>query len=136
MAEPHSIEFRRRVVEAYESGEGGYGTIAARFKVSRITVRRWVDLYRREGHVSPRKKRGGTPSLISLPELRSIVEKLGDPTAGEIAAEYNRGRRGEERHHVSSIKRALHRGGFVVKKNASDRSSNSAQTSSKSARRS
>jgi len=47
----------------------------------------------------------------------------------EITAEYNRRRRGANRRHVSSIKRALHRAGFVVKKNAYGRSNSYAPPS-------
>jgi transposase len=116
MAEPHSAEFRKRVVESYESGEGGYNSIAERFKIGRSSVQRWVAQFRQMGHLEPQKKGGGRHSDISLKELEGVVAKLGDATAGEITAEYNRGRRGRKRRHVSSIKRALHRAGFVVKK--------------------
>ncbi len=79
-------------------------------------VKRWVSLHRASGRTRPKKKGGGTPSDVDLTELARIVEKLGDGTAYEITAEYNRGRRRPMRRHVSSIKRALHRAGFVVKK--------------------
>ena len=121
MAGSHSIEFRRKVVEAYESGEGGYNTIAERFTIGRSSVQRWVALFRSSGHLRPRRKGGGTPSDISVAEVEEIVVRLGDATADEITAEYNRGRRGRRRRHVSSIKRALHRAGFVVKKSGSVR---------------
>lgn len=121
---------------AYEAGEGGYVTLARRFSVGEATVKRWMWQYRDEGDVTPRKKRGGTCSDISLTELEALVARLGDATAGEITAEYNRGRRGNARRHASSIKRALYRAGYVVKKNASGRWSSSDRTSSPSARRS
>ncbi len=73
--------------------------------------------FRDVGHLKPKKKGGGTPSDVSVKELEGILDRLGDANAGEITAEYNRGRRGNERRHVSSIKRALYRGGYVVKKN-------------------
>ncbi len=117
MAEALPIELRQRVVEAYERGEGSYPTIGRRYRVGEATVRRWVAQYRDLGHLEPRKKGGGNRSDVSVKVLESILDKLGDVSAGEITAEYNRGRRGKERRHVSSIKRALHRGGYVVKKN-------------------
>lgn len=128
MAEPLSIEFRRKVVAAYEAGEGGYNTIAERFKIGRSSVQRWVALSRSSGSLQPRKKAGGTPSDVSAAEVEDIVARLGDATADEITAEYNRGRRGRDRRHVSSIKRALHRAGFVVKKSAYVRWSSSVRT--------
>jgi transposase len=132
MAEPHPIELRERVVEAYESGVGSYATVAGLFAVGEATVKRWTWQYRRDGELFPRKKAGGTPSDISLDELEVIVAMLGDANADEITAEYNRGRRGEARRHVSSIKRALHRAGYVVKKSGCVRWSNSDPTSSRS----
>jgi transposase len=128
MAEAYSLELRQRVVASYESGEGSYVVVAHRFSLGEATVKRWVTQYRREGHLKPDDKGGGATSDISLSELEVVVQRLGDATAGEIAAEYNRGRRGANRRHVSSIKRALHRCGYVVKKNGSVRWSNSAQT--------
>ena len=117
MAEAHPVELRKRVVEAYEAGDGSYATIATRFDVGEASVKRWVWQFRREGHVRPRPKGGGNHSDVSLEEVEAIVAELRDPNAGEVTAEYNRTRRGRARRHVSSIKRALHRAGFVVKKN-------------------
>jgi len=128
MAEAYPIELRQRVVAAYEAGEGSYAKVGQRFELGEATVKRWVTLFHREGHLRPRDKGGGTPSDVSLAELEAIVERLGDATAGEITAEYNRGRRGANRRHVSSIKRSLYRAGYVVKKNGSVRWSSSAPT--------
>lgn len=128
MAEAHPEELRRRVVEAYESGEGSYPAVAEQFSVGEASVKRWVWLFRREGHVRPHPKTGGTASDVSLEELEAIVAKLGDANAGEITAAYNRGRRGRARRHVSSIKRALYRAGYVIKKNDFGRWSSSGRT--------
>lgn len=116
MAEAHPVELRERVVRAYEAGEGSYPEIAARFCVGEATAKRWVWQYRAQGDVTPRRKGGGTPSSISEAEIDGLVKQLGDPTAGEVTAAYNKSRRGAARVHVSSIKRALHRFGYVVKK--------------------
>jgi transposase len=128
MAEPYPVELRERVVAAYESGIGSYATVAGLYGVGEATVKRWSWQYRREGDLTPRKKGGGNRSDICIEELEAIVESLGDANAGEITAEYNRGRRGKARRHVSSIKRALYRAGYVVKKNGYVRSSNSDPT--------
>ena len=128
MAEAHPIELRERLVEAYERGEGGYVRLARRFSVGSATAKRWVRQYRRNGHVVPLKKGGGTPSDITLADIEAILARRPDANAGEITAEYNRGRRGKRRRHVSSIKRALYRAGYVVKKNAFERSNNSVPT--------
>jgi transposase len=118
MAEAHPIELRKRVVEAYESGEGTYEEVAAQFHVGPASVNRWVRLQRTRGSVVPQRKRGGTPSTIAPEELAALLEHMRDPTVNELTELYNRGKRGSDRVHASSIKRALHRNGYVVKKNA------------------
>jgi transposase len=118
MAEAYPVELRTRVVGAYEAGEGSYVTIARQFSLGEATVKRWVWLVQRAGSVQPLRKGGGTPSTIGADDLASLVAKMGDPTALELTAEFNRTRRGRARVHVSSMKRALHRHGYVVKKNA------------------
>jgi transposase len=128
MAQPHPMELRRRLVEAHERGEGGYVLLARRFCVGEATAKRWVWQFRREGHVQPRDKGGGVRSNISIEELEMILAGHPDANAGEITAAYNRTRRGKQRRHASSIKRALYRHGYVVKKNAYVRSNSSAPT--------
>lgn len=128
MAEAYAVALRERVVRAYEAGDGSYPVIAARFAVGEATVKRWV-WRARDGGLSPAKKGGGTPSQITATEVDAWVSQLGDPTAGEITAAYNRTRRGRARIHVSTMKRALHRFGYVVKKNAAARWRRSAPTS-------
>jgi len=136
MAEPYSVELRDRVVEAYERGDGSYPEVAGLFKVGEASVRRWTAMKRRSGCVDPRRKSGGTPSRITCAEIDAIVTTLGDPTALEITAEYNRHRRGQARKHVSSVKRALHRFDYVVKKNAAGHWRVCGRTSSRSERNS
>jgi transposase len=128
MAQPHPIELRQRLIEAYERGEGGYVRLARRFCVGEATAKRWVWRYHREGHVQPRAKGGGVRSDITLEDLARILAVHPDANAGEITAAYNRGRRGKQRRHASSIKRALYRHGYVVKKNVFVRSNSSDPT--------
>lgn len=134
MSEPHPLELRVRAVQAHEAGEGSYAAIAERFSVGEASVKRWVWRYRRHGTFEPRPRGGGVRSKIRAAEIDAILGRLGDANAGEITAEFNLSRRGRNRVHVSSMKRALHRYGYVVKKNASGRWSSSARTSNASAR--
>lgn len=110
MPNPHSDEFRVRVVTAYEAGEGSSVSIAQRFAIGGATVRRWVKLYRLTQSVAPREK-----------GVQALLDELGDATAVELTAAFNRGKRGSARVHVSSMKRALHRHGYVLKKGSSIR---------------
>ena len=72
MAQPHPIELRQRLIEAYERGEGGYVLLARRFAIGEATAKRWVWRYHKEGHVQPRAKGGGVRSDVSLEELEMI----------------------------------------------------------------
>jgi transposase len=134
MAESHPIELRIRVVAAYESGSGSYPSIAARFRVGVASVKRWVRLRRRKGDIMPQAKGGGTPSAVTLDEIEAALTRVRDATAGELTAEFNRGRHRHTRVHVSSMKRALHRHGYVVKKSADGRWRVCGRTSSSSER--
>jgi transposase len=133
MPNPYPLDLRIRVVHAYEAGEGSAAQIAVRFRIGHATVERWVALLQSQGHVRPRTKGGGTPSPISTAELEKLIEHLRDPTAGELTAAYNQSRHRAHRVHVSSMKRALHRSGFVVKKSADGRWRVSGRTLSPSA---
>lgn len=117
MPNPHADEFRVRVVAAYEAGEGSYVTIAERFGIGEATVRRWVKLYRRTQSVTPLAKGGGNHSSITAEALEALLDEMRDATAVELTAAFNRGKKGKARVHVSSLKRALHRYGYVLKKN-------------------
>jgi len=121
MAEAYPVELRNLAAHAYESGDGTYAQVAGVFRVGVASLKRWVSLYRLNGQAMPRPKGGGRLSTIVAEEIDAIVARLGDPTALEITAEFNLRRRGRARVHVSSIKRALHRYGYVVKKNAAGR---------------
>ena len=136
MAEAHPIELRIRVVAAYESGIGSYPEVADQFDVGEASVKRWVRLQRRDGDVAPTAKAGGRTSRITLGDIEAALATIRDATAGELTAEFNRPRRRRDRVHVSSIKRALRRHGYVVKKSADGRWRVCGRTSSSSARRS
>lgn len=127
MAEAYPV--RLRVVDAYEAGAGSYATVAEQFQIGTASVKRWVAQSRRVGHLDPKPKAGGTRSTVEAPVIEALLRTLGDPTAGELTAVYNRGRRGRRRVHVSSMKRALHRQDYVVKKNAAGRRKWSGPTS-------
>lgn len=117
MTEPYPVELRARVVAAYESGQRSYPVVAALFSIGEATVRRWVALQRRDGDVSPRKNPRGRKAKVTALDVEKLIAALPDANAGELTAEFNRNRRGRNRVHVSTIKRALYRHGYVVKKN-------------------
>lgn len=135
MAEAYRVELRERVVEAYEAGEGTFAEVAERFALGLATVKRWVWLKRKSGHVLPKPKAGGTPSEITREHIEALLAESGDATASELTVAFNRTRSRKTRVHMSSMKRALRRHGYVVKKSADGRWRVCGPTSSQSARR-
>ena len=123
------------MVLAYEDGEESYAAVGARFAVGEASVKRWVARHRRRGDVAPTPKAGGVRSAITRAEIQQILMEVRDATAGELTAAFNRRHR-RARVHVSSMKRALHRYGYVVKKSADGRWRVCGLTSSRSAPRS
>ena len=59
-----SLDLRRRIIDAYDNGEGTQARLARRFKVGKATVERLVRLRRETGSVEPRPHGGGTGPLI------------------------------------------------------------------------
>ncbi|MBC6307702.1 helix-turn-helix domain-containing protein [Listeria booriae] len=50
--------FKRKVVEAYQNGEGGYGTLAQRFGISHFSmVRKWVKIVEKRGFEALQRRR-------------------------------------------------------------------------------
>ena len=136
MPDPHPQGLRERAVQSYEDGVESYLTVAQDFSIGVASLKRWVRLKRIEGTLKPRPKGGGTQSTITAADIEALMDDLRDPTAGELTAGFNRGRRGRYRVHVSSMKRALRRCGYVVKKSADGRWRVCAPTSSLPAPRS
>lgn len=85
----HSTDLRRRIVQAYQDGEGTQQQIAARFKVGKRTVARLWAHFQRTGSVAPLPHGGGTPPRFGKDELhvlQKIVEKRADATLGALSA--------------------------------------------------
>ena len=121
MAEPYDMALRERVVAAYHAGEGGYRTLASTFRIGWRTLQRWVARERETGSVAPTPKGGGWQSPIDMETLRRVVADAPDSTLRELCWEYNRRVVRAQRSTATSIGRALHRDGFVLKKNGPGR---------------
>src|SRR5262245_12879470 len=129
MPNPHPLELRERAVRAYEAGEGSYTEVATTFAISRRSLQRWTERQRRTGDSAARAKGGGQRSPVHWDRLREIMAADPDGTTGELTQAYNRGVGRSARVHRSSILRALHRAGYVFKKNGRGRSSRIAPSS-------
>ena len=91
MAAAASKDIRRRVVESYLAGEGSYEEIAARFRVGRASVSRWLRLYRETNNFNPRPRGGGAPPRIDqagFELLRELVAEQPDVTLAELTTKY------------------------------------------------
>lgn len=136
MPNPFPIELRERAVSAYESGDESHTAVAARFDLNPWTLLRWIIRRRQTGTVAPLAKRGGQTSPVDVELLEQMVRATRDATTEELTREYNRRVDRAGRVHRSSILRALHRQGYVFKKNARGPQSRTDPTSRPSARRS
>ena len=63
MASPYSVDLRERVVAAFRSGLSR-AEVAARFRVSASSVRRWARLERQTGSVAPQPMGGKRPLAL------------------------------------------------------------------------
>jgi transposase len=71
---PSATDFRRKVVQAYERGEGSQREVARLFGVRLSFVQALLHRYRHTGSVEPKPHGGGNPGKIG-PYL-SVVEQL------------------------------------------------------------
>lgn len=136
MGEALPIGLRERAVRAYESGEGSYLVVAARFGIGYRTLQDWVLMQRKTGTLEARPKGGGNPSPVDPDVLQAILRDRPDAIVDEIRTMYNARVAKAARVHRSSILRALHRLGYVFKKNVRGPRSKTDPTSKRVARRS
>lgn len=136
MAEPYDMALRERAVAAYHAGVGGYHDLATLFQIGWRTLQRWVAKERATGSVAPEPKRGGWVSPIDLDMLKRVVAEAPDSTLAELCWEYNRRVSRAQRSTPGTIGRALHREGFVLKKNARGQANATGRTWQPNGRRS
>ncbi len=117
MTRPLSNDIRERLVSAVDSGLSRRSA-ARRFGVAASTAIKWVDRWRRTGHVRPRPQGGDKRSHrieAYWQEILALVEEAPDITLAEIAAHL------DETHGLtvaqSTVWRLLDRHGMTFKKN-------------------
>lgn len=78
----YSIDFRQKIVDAYEQGRGSIRELAQRFLVSPDTVQRLIKQYRQTGNISPKKCGSPKKSVLSEHEQAAlkVVEEHPDWT--------------------------------------------------------
>jgi transposase len=82
---PYSIDFREKIVKAYEQGDTSVRKVAARFDVSKAFVQKLLKQQSLEGHVRPKKQGGGFKGTLDgcESELLKMVEQYADATLSE-----------------------------------------------------
>ena len=82
---PYSIDFREKVVKAYEQGNTSIRKLAARFDVSKAFVQKLLKQQKINGHVQPGKQGGTMQSQLHgySTQLAQMVEKYPDATLSE-----------------------------------------------------
>ena len=82
---PYSVDFREKVVKAYEQGNTSIRKLAVRFDVSKAFVQRLLLQKRMSGHVQPQKQGGSMKSELDeySTQLAQMVEKWPDATLSE-----------------------------------------------------
>lgn len=82
---PYSIDFREKVVKAYEQGNTSVRKIATRFDVSKAFVQRMLKQKKIEGHLIPGKQGGSMKGELEghSAQLALMVEKYPDATLSE-----------------------------------------------------
>lgn len=128
MPAAYSPEFRRRVVDAHENGEGSFKELAERFKIGEATVNRWVALKRRTGSLDPLPRPGRAKDRLVTEEgerfVERVLDEVPDSSVPELVTAYE-----EEfgiRMSESTMKRTLKRLGFTRKRGSSARQVRSA----------
>ena len=130
------MALRERAVAAYERDEGTFAEIAATFVIDQRTLERWVARKRSTGSAAPLPKGGGWRSPIDVTMMRAVIAEAPDATAAELCWEYNRRVPKAARTTETSLRRAMRRDGYVLKKNGRGRVRSTGPTSRRGVSRS
>lgn len=115
----YSLDLRKRVVHAYEQGEGSIAEIASRFGVSTAFVKKMLKRWRSTGDLSPLAHGGGKPKSLSQRHHRLLKQKVreqSDISLAELQSLLDEQEKVQV--HVSTISRALSGLGLPLKKRA------------------
>ena len=81
----YSIDFREKIVKAYEQGNTSVRKVASRFDVSKSFVQKLLEMKKTQGHIEPRQQGSKIKSELDGYEahLAAMVEKDPDATLSE-----------------------------------------------------
>ena len=110
-----SLDLRRRVVAAYESGlSGTYARTAELFGIGTATVHRWLRRKRESGDVRPLPRPGNNPRRVELEWLRQHATD--NPEARLVDRVQAWGSHSGIRVHVDTMSKAMRAIGWTYKK--------------------
>lgn len=135
MANAYGVDLRERAVRAYRRGDGTLVDVAATFSLDPRTLQRWIAHERATGSLVPKPKAGGWRCPIDLAILHAVIAAAPDATVRELCKEYHRRAPAAARTTETSLRRAMHREGYVLKKNGRGRARSIGRTSRRSGRR-
>ncbi len=113
-----SMDLRKRVVAAYETGKGTQEEVARQFSIGVATLVRLVSLKRKPGKLEPKPHAGGQKPRLTeadLDELKDVVKEKPDLTRAEFAEALEE--RIPKKVSVDIIQRALKLIDYTYKKN-------------------
>ncbi len=87
---PLSLDLRKRIVAAYERGEGSQQEMALRFGVGTSTVERLLKQWRQTGSLEPQKQ-GGSEPIVSQEQQSQVeqwLEEDPDLTQNDLAQRF------------------------------------------------
>ena len=112
----YSIDLRKRVLAAYDSGKFSLNHIAEQFQVTTRWIQKLRQQRQQEGSIAPRpQNQGRKPAFrgANIEQLNTFVEKYPDSTLEEIQKHFS----GKVNCSIVSIHNALKRLGWRYKKN-------------------
>lgn len=83
----YSLDFRRKIIEIYETEKISVRKLAKRFGIAPSSVQNLIKRYRQTGSVAPKPHGGGAPSKLDASQLlilEELVEKNNDATLAEL----------------------------------------------------
>ena len=112
----YSIDFREKIVKAYEQGNTSVRKVASRFDVSKSFVQKLLQMKKTQGHVEPRLQGGGMKSELDGYEIQlaQMLEKYPDATLSEYCEYW--GNTYDKWVSTSTMCRALQRQQLTLKK--------------------
>ena len=85
--QPYPIEFRNKIVEAYECENNSIRQIARRFRVAKSFVQKLLKQYKETGDIKPLRQGGIPPRKLTneqLVILAEIINEYNDATLEEL----------------------------------------------------